>query len=787
MTLLMNRTPNAKLIEVDKALLETGPPRLVLDLPSDLSVTINRRSDVTDMMAAAVASEDGVNTASAVGDGVNGTYGSEDWVGEVEGAAGPFSAVVFVVAADNTVHGNIRFYDKKARRIRTFRVVPTSTGRPHPITAAAARSPREAALFPEFNPSIHLVVEYRESTQPRKFRVDSTPPKPRAEFVDSNPRGGAPSPVQLPDPAALAIAMAESAGPSAEAFLAAAASSTAAAASALPESAVGNTGSQGPDQGGAGTTGARRKLMQSGSTRQDLLAVFTAAAATRVGGVSIIENQIRTAVDMTNKAYVDSGVPVVVNLVAIRQVAYNEAGRDVIGEIKDNKIPNVFAWRDEVRAGSGSDDQQEDKLAADLVTIFNDNTGVCGVAWMPVAQNLAFSAVMRGCFTGYTLAHELGHNQGCGHNIDDLKTDPGAGNTLWGPYAWGFRRCDLGSNNFKTILSYGCPNGVRSPEVGMFSTPFRRTPSGVAIGDINQGYCAWGIQNSSRTVAAFRSGNIPPPPPPPPPPTTSSNRSIRSGMGNRCVDAPTWTTGVQLYIFDCHGGPNQQFEHRADGSVRFVGRNQCMDVRYSGTADGTAVQLWECNGTPAQQWFADHLGRLHPYAAPDKCLDIPNSRFENRVNLVIWSCHTYTNQNWTSPFMTPRPAWNPRDVMIKSRLNNLVLDVSGYNYTNGGPVVMWGPGNQPNQRWVIDDRGRLRSAHNTNKCLAAASASNAAPVYIFDCQDGANQRWFQDPLSRLRPYNAVGRALDIIGANSAQGTRVQLWTAVDVNQQKWYL
>jgi len=51
------------------------------------------------------------------------------------------------------------------------------------------------------------------------------------------------------------------------------------------------------------------------------------------------------------------------------------------------------------------------QLGADLVTIFNDNTGVCGVAWMPVGQNLAFSAVMRGCFTGYTLAHELGHNQ----------------------------------------------------------------------------------------------------------------------------------------------------------------------------------------------------------------------------------------------------------------------------------------------------------------------------------------------------------------------------------------
>jgi hypothetical protein len=56
------------------------------------------------------------------------------------------------------------------------------------------------------------------------------------------------------------------------------------------------------------------------------------------------------------------------------------------------------------------------QLGADLVTIFNDNSDDCGVAYMPVADYLAFSAVMRGCFTGYVLAHELGHNQVSGQH-----------------------------------------------------------------------------------------------------------------------------------------------------------------------------------------------------------------------------------------------------------------------------------------------------------------------------------------------------------------------------------
>ena len=60
-------------------------------------------------------------------------------------------------------------------------------------------------------------------------------------------------------------------------------------------------------------------------------------------------------------------------------------------------------------------------------------------------------------------------------------------------------------------------------------------------------------------------------------------------------------------------------------------------------------------------------------------------------------------------------------------------------------------------------------------------------LLLLFCSQGANQRWFQDPLGRLRPYHAMGKALDITGANAAQGTRVQLWNAVNVNQQKWYL
>jgi endo-1,4-beta-xylanase len=145
-------------------------------------------------------------------------------------------------------------------------------------------------------------------------------------------------------------------------------------------------------------------------------------------------------------------------------------------------------------------------------------------------------------------------------------------------------------------------------------------------------------------------------------------------------------------------------------------------------ADGTRVQVWDCNGTPAQLWFYDAQRRLHPYAAPTKCLDLNAGGTTNGNYLQIWECGTQGNQI----FNTNVPNLNPQGLLgtavqnnaIRSALNGLCTDVFSYNYNNGAPVVMFTCNGQNNQRWQLDARGALRSTHNTNKCLDA-SANNA--------------------------------------------------------------
>eukprot|EP00775_Hariotina_reticulata_P013846 gene13846-13967_t len=123
-------------------------------------------------------------------------------------------------------------------------------------------------------------------------------------------------------------------------------------------------------------------------------------------------------------------------------------------------------------------------------------------------------------------------------------------------------------------------------------------------------------------------------------------------IGPLCVDAPSWNNGARLYLFGCHGGSNQRFVVRSNGALQFPGTNKCMDVRNAGTTDGTWVQVWDCNGNPAQRWSRDSNNALRPANAPSKCLDIPNSNSVQGTQLQIWGCNNSGAQRFRADFLS---------------------------------------------------------------------------------------------------------------------------------------
>jgi beta-glucanase (GH16 family) len=121
-----------------------------------------------------------------------------------------------------------------------------------------------------------------------------------------------------------------------------------------------------------------------------------------------------------------------------------------------------------------------------------------------------------------------------------------------------------------------------------------------------------------------------------------------TGFGGKCADVASANpaNGTQIQLWDCNGTAAQRWTMAADGSVRALGK--CLDVSGGGTANGTRVQLWDCNGSGAQRWQAT-AGRdlVNPQA--NKCLDATGVSSANGTPLQIWDCSGGANQKWTVP------------------------------------------------------------------------------------------------------------------------------------------
>ncbi|MEH1163779.1 chitosanase [Micromonospora sp. CPCC 205539] len=121
-----------------------------------------------------------------------------------------------------------------------------------------------------------------------------------------------------------------------------------------------------------------------------------------------------------------------------------------------------------------------------------------------------------------------------------------------------------------------------------------------------------------------------------------------TGLGGKCVDVaganPANGTPVQLW--DCNGSAAQSWTvGNTDSSVRALGK--CLDVTAASTTDGAKVQLYDCNNTAAQKWTAS--GGALVNTGSGKCLDVTDRSTANGARLQIWSCSGGTNQRWTLP------------------------------------------------------------------------------------------------------------------------------------------
>ncbi|WP_240742317.1 glycoside hydrolase family protein [Micromonospora zingiberis] len=83
----------------------------------------------------------------------------------------------------------------------------------------------------------------------------------------------------------------------------------------------------------------------------------------------------------------------------------------------------------------------------------------------------------------------------------------------------------------------------------------------------------------------------------------------------------------------------------AESSTQIVGvAGKCVDVQWAGTASGTTVWLWDCNGTNAQDWVG--VGQRGALRALGKCLDVSGGSHSDGARVQLWECNGTGAQSW---------------------------------------------------------------------------------------------------------------------------------------------
>jgi beta-glucanase (GH16 family) len=123
-----------------------------------------------------------------------------------------------------------------------------------------------------------------------------------------------------------------------------------------------------------------------------------------------------------------------------------------------------------------------------------------------------------------------------------------------------------------------------------------------------------------------------------------------------CMDARAGGTadGTQIQEYDCNGTGAQSFELQDDGAGGFyivnTLANKCVDVQSSGTANGTKIQLWDCNQTHAQTFTTQDAGNGFVYFVntnSNKCLDVSADSPNNGTIVQLYDCNQTNAQKWS--------------------------------------------------------------------------------------------------------------------------------------------
>jgi endo-1,4-beta-xylanase len=207
-------------------------------------------------------------------------------------------------------------------------------------------------------------------------------------------------------------------------------------------------------------------------------------------------------------------------------------------------------------------------------------------------------------------------------------------------------------------------------------------------------------------------------------PATAYANTVRACMNvARCTgitvwgirDSDSWRTGENPLLFDNNGNKKAAYDASLSAlgggtpnpgggivsgqvySLSDVAAGRVLDVPSGQTANGTFLQVWDANGSAAnQQWRASQNGDgsyTLTNIASGRVLDEPGGQTGNGTRMEIWDSNDGANQHWRANKN------GDGSYTLTNVASGRALETPSGQTGNGAPVQIWDSNGGANQHW----------------------------------------------------------------------------------------
>lgn len=317
----------------------------------------------------------------------------------------------------------------------------------------------------------------------------------------------------------------------------------------------------------------KRDVKSKTSNVIQVLFMWTGLASQTLGGDTAVRSGIDQAVANANQAFANSGLQVRIQAVVAGQTItpeYSNQSWDFFDKLY-NTHDGYYDDLTTNRANSG----------ADTAMLIVANQTFCGQAGLLLPSSYqsnqfeAYGAISNNCFSGTTLAHEIGHNAGLDHDRENASNYP-----LVYPFGYGYRFYGNSGTQFRTVMAYD-----PGQSIPYFSNPNIQY-DGVSTGVTNLSNEAAVLENTAYFISQL--GN--PTTAAPTPGTTSNPGNSLGRFSHRAsyfTYEPSFRGGVNPAVGDVDG----------DGRLETIAG--------SGVGGGPRITVFDAEtGTPEKSFFA---------------------------------------------------------------------------------------------------------------------------------------------------------------------------------------